>query len=214
MLEFVNASANLPFTVCIILLLALSSLEVIGMCFGLGLSGLLDQMIPDFDFDLDVDAEIDHPSLHLFLQWIPVGRVPSLVIIILFFLIFGLMGYALQLLSMKFLGQMSNIWMVSAIDFVISFPLLSISSRALSRVIPGDESSAVSNKSFEGKTAKITIGEAKWQQPAEAKLLDEHGRTHYIMVTPSSDSYTLKQGEEIVITEQFNSSTWFAEKLS
>lgn len=214
MIEFMSAAENLPFTVCIFLLLGLSFLEIVSLSFGLGLSNFLDQFIPGLDLNLDIDANIDHPSLHLFLQWIPVGRVPSLIILILFFLIFGLIGYLLQFLSVKLLGQMSNVWLVSALNFVISFPILSFSSRALSRIIPGDETSAVSNESFEGKTAIITIGEAKWESPAEAKLIDEHGKTHYLMVTPNSDDFTLKQGEELVIIEKESASTWFAQKLN
>ncbi|MCO4782337.1 MAG: DUF1449 family protein [Candidatus Cloacimonetes bacterium] len=216
MLEFVSASPNLPFTVCILLLLGLSFLELVSMSFGLGISSFLDQMIPevDFDIDLDVNAEIDHPGLHVFLQWIPVGRVPSLVIIILFLLIFGLIGYGLQLISMKSTGTMSNPWAVSGVCFLISFPLLSITSRALSRIIPGDETSAVSNLSFEGKTAIVTIGEAIWEKSTEAKLQDEHGKTHYLMVSPNQKDSSLKQGDEVVIIEKYNSSTWYAEKIN
>lgn len=216
MIEFVSASANLPFTVCILLLLGLSFLELVSMSFGLGLSSFLDQLIPDIDLDLDVDvnADIDHPGLHVFLQWIPVGRVPSLVIVILFLMIFGLIGYGLQLTSMKSIGTMSNPWAVSTVCFVISFPLLSITSRALSRVLPGDETSAVSNASFEGKTAVVTIGEALWEKSTEAKLQDEHGKTHYLMVSPNSQDSSLKQGDEVVIIEKYNSSTWYAEKIN
>lgn len=216
MIEFISATANLPFTVCILLLLGLSFLELISMSFGLGLSSFLDQLIPDIDLDLDLDldAEVDHPGLHVFLQWIPVGRVPSLVIVILFLLIFGFIGYGLQLLSMKLIGGMSNPWIVSLICFVISFPILSVISRALSRILPGDESSAVSNSSFEGKTAIVTIGEAIWEKSTEAKLQDEYGKTHYLMVSPNIPDTSLKQGDEVVIIEKLNSSTWYAEKLN
>jgi hypothetical protein len=216
MIEFASASANLPFTVCILLLLGLSFLELVSISFGLGLSSFLDQLLPDIDLDLDldIDADIDHPGLHIFLQWIPVGRVPSLVIVILFLLIFGLIGYGLQLLSMKSLGVMSNPWAVSGVGFVISFPILSVTSRALSRIIPGEESSAVSDATFEGKTAIVTIGEAIWGKSTKAKLLDEHGKTHYLMVSPNQEDSSLKQGDEVVIIEKYNASTWYAEKLN
>ena len=59
------------------------------------------------------------------------------------------------------------------------------------KVMPKDETSAVSHNSFIGRVATVVIGTAKQGEPAQAKLLDQFGRTHYVMVEPDI------QGEEL-----------------
>ncbi|MEZ5581571.1 MAG: DUF1449 family protein [Candidatus Competibacteraceae bacterium] len=37
---------------------------------------------------------------------------------------------------------------------------------------------------FIGRVAVITLGTAGYDSPAQAKLRDQHGQTHYIMTAP------------------------------
>ena len=51
-------------------------------------------------------------------------------------------------------------------------------------MIPKDETTAVSDASLVGRVGTIVIGTASAGRPAETRVHDEHGTTHYIMVEP------------------------------
>ena len=74
--------------------------------------------------------------------------------------------------------------------------------RFVNRYLPKDETESVSSNSFIGQTVTITVGEARINDPAEAKFKDAFGHTHYVMVEPDDDSFYLKQGEQALIIRQ------------
>ena len=81
MLEFMTASANLPFTIALAMMALLTVLELLGFAFGASVSGLLDGW-----FDLDVNVgDVDgselaaHSLADRFMGWIHFGKVPVLI---------------------------------------------------------------------------------------------------------------------------------------
>ena len=75
----------------------------------------------------------------------------------------------------------------------------------MARIIPKDETEAVSEKSFVGCVATITIGTASKGKPAQAKLRDRLGNTHYVMVEPDIDGQFFETGSEVLIVMQTGS---------
>jgi hypothetical protein len=69
-------------------------------------------------------------------------------------------------------------------------------------VIPKDETEVVSENSFIGRVAVITLGEALRGKPAEAKLTDQFGQDHYLMVEPDQEIETFPQGTEVLIVRR------------
>ena len=53
--------------------------------------------------------------------------------------------------------------------------------------MPRDETEAVAEASFIGRDAQIVLGTARAGSPAQAKLQDAFGKTHYIMFEPLGD---------------------------
>ena len=51
MFEFLTASANLPFTVALTVMLFIAFLEGVGTVLGFAFSSLLDSLLPDIDID-------------------------------------------------------------------------------------------------------------------------------------------------------------------
>jgi hypothetical protein len=51
----------------------------------------------------------------------------------------------------------------------------------------------------------ITLGNARRGYPAEARLKDEHGQLHYVMVEPDSDSEEFAQGSTVLLVKQESS---------
>ncbi len=103
MTDFILAQENLPFTISLGLMVGIGLLEGVTTLLGFGVSSFIESLLPDFDIDLDLDADADishggdigsASALSKMLSWFNIGRVPILVLFILFLLGFGIMGLA------------------------------------------------------------------------------------------------------------------------
>ncbi|WP_352338749.1 OB-fold-containig protein [Psychrobacter sp. 16-MNA-CIBAN-0192] len=189
MWELLNTSAFAPFAIAALVLLILLVVELLGFFFG-GISGFLDNLLPDALADADFDSNVNMTadadiSLGLkALDWLYVGRIPTMILLIVLIASFCISGFVIQQLAFAVLGSFISPWLASLDALVISFPLLKIIASVLYPILPKDESSAVSADSLVGRQARIILGYASIGQPAQAKLTDEHGQTHYVMVEP------------------------------
>lgn len=203
MWSFLGLSNNWPFSSALALMLIFALVEGVGTLVGAGLSGILDALLPDMDFDLSIDApDIGEPSLTVkFLSWLRVGELPALIILIIFLTSFGLLGLAVQSFSLQLTGFLLPAWLASIFVFPVSLPCVRFISAGFAKIMPKDETQVVSSGSFVGHIAYLTLGEAHYNSPAQAKLKDRYGHTHYIMVQPDEESAVFKAGDELLITE-------------
>ncbi len=218
MSDFFLNPANLPFTVSLGIMLGIGLLEIVTTLAGFGASNMLDSVLPDIDADVDLDADISvdvdadidadgtNPgeissvgAISRLWGWINVGGVPLLILIIIFLFGFGMIGLLIQSAAQKILGTLLPGLAASALTFFPSLFFIRTGSRLLSHIIPKDETDAVSESSFIGRTAVITMGTAKKGSPAQAKLKDQHGTTHYVMVEPDKDEDIFEAGSEVLI---------------
>lgn len=190
-----NCSAFAPFIIAGFVLILLLFVEIISFVFG-GLSGILDNFVPDslLEADLDIDTDIDFNADLSWglkaLNWLYVGRIPTMILIILFVGSFSVSGLILQQLSYSLLGHFISPWIASLDALVISTPLVKVYASLLYPILPKEETTAVSGVSLVGQTARIVIGYASSGQPAQAKTIDPHGQIHYIMVEPDPKYFT------------------------
>jgi len=208
MFENFFADPNLPFAVALLVMVGLGLIEGIGTMLGLGLSGLLDSLLPDLDMDLDLDADIDGPDVAapgLFQQllgWFHIGRVPVLILFIFFLLCFGLLGLFVQATAESTIGSMLPAWMAAIPVFIVSLFCVRIFGSVLARIMPKEETEAVSSKTFIGRVAVVVTGTARTGQPAQAKLRDQHGHTHYVMVEPDVADEDYPTGSDVLLVSQ------------
>jgi len=225
--EFILAEGNLPFTVALGLMLAIAVLEGTMTLLGAGMSEAIDALLPESIGDVDLDADIDMDldasgalygsgvdfgdahiatpnveaasALSRILGWFCVGKVPVLILFVAFLTLFGLSGLIIQSMINQVTGYMLSGSLASIPALLIAFPLVRYIGLGLAKLIPKDESSAVSSDTFIGHIAKITIGVAEKGKPAEAKLRDRHGQTHYVMVEPDESGAQLSAGTDVLI---------------
>ena len=76
---------------------------------------------------------------------------------------------------------------------------------SIAKVMPKEETDAVSRSSFVGAIATIIRGEAERGKPAEAKLRDVNGTTHYILVEPDQPGVKFAQGNEVLLVKKSGS---------
>jgi hypothetical protein len=206
MLEFIFAAHNLPFAVALALMLLIALLEGVTTTLGIGLSGLLDSIMPDID--VDVDADMDAADFHAsgpltrMLSWLRIGQVPALVLLVIFLTAFGLMGLGIQSVSNRLIGHLVPTLPASGAAFILALPLVRMFGGILARVMPKDETEAVSEKSFIGLVAVVTTGKAKMGNPAQGKLTDRYGQAHYVMIEPDEAGEEFLQGAEVLLVSR------------
>lgn len=193
--------ACLPFTVALTVMLAIALLEGAGLVIGVAFSSLLDQLLPDVDFDPTLDVDTQPGVFVRLLGWLYIGKVPALVVLVAFLTAFGLLGIILQSILQATFGFTLPAIGAAALVFVASLPITRQFARGLAAILPKDETSAVSTGSFIGLTATITLGTASADNPAEARLTDRYNQTHYVMVVPD-DEDRLEQGTVVLLVKQ------------
>lgn len=197
-MSFLLADGNIVFAIALALMLIIAIAEGAFTVIGFGASQLLDQAMPSVDLDTDISTG---NGLTKVLAWLRFGQVPALILLIVFLTCFALTGLAMQLLLNNTFGFMLPNAIAWIPALVVATPLVRASTGILAKVIIKDETESVSRDTFIGKVATITIGTAAPSSPAEAKLKDQFGTTHYVMVEPDEDA-RFEQGSNVLIVDQ------------
>jgi len=217
-MNYLFEPAMFPFGVALLLMSGIGLLEGVAMVLGSGLSQFIDNLLPDtdLDFDLDMDldmdagldtdldlAEIGSPSaLSRLLGWLCIGHVPILVLFVIFLASFGLMGIALQNTINGITGFYLPTWLASIPVLFASLPIVRVFGKIIGRIIPKDETSAISSKTFRGRVVTITLGTAEKGNPAQAKFTDRFGQSHYLMVEPEKAGEQFQQNDQILLLKK------------
>ena len=220
MFDLFLSPENIPFAVSIALMVVIGLMEGLSVVIGISLSGQLENLLPD-DFssididapDLDADADFDvdgagalPSAFSRVLGWLHIGRVPILILLVLFLTFFGLSGFIIQSVIYSITGSYLPASAALVPALLIALPSLRIVGAGLARLIPKDETNAVSPDSFVGRIATIMVGTAIKGFPAEARLKDEYGQSHYIMVEPDNEDERYNVGTKVLIISRSGSS--------
>lgn len=186
MIDFILATENLIFTAALVVMIGIAFLEGVATLLGFAISGILDTLVPELD--------VDSPGL----DWLHIGRVPLLVLLVIFLTAFGLIGWFIQALMDMTVGMT---YLTAIPAFLMSAWFVHLTGGLIGKIMPEDETEAVSCETFIGREAVITIGNASPGQPAQARLRDKFGMTHYIMVEPDLD-VMFAQGSKVLVVER------------
>lgn len=208
LLSYFGDPSNVPFLVALAIVFILALIEGVGMLIGAGIFSFLDALLPDIDLELELDIEADTPDLTTpsvtgqFLSWLRVGEVPVIFSLIVFLVSFGLIGLTIQEVMRMVFGSALPASLATIPTLIASLPMLSLGNRFLAFIIPRDETSAISRDKLIGKVATITLGEARKDFPAQAKVRDRYRQTHYIMLAPDNEDEQFKQGDQLLLVRR------------
>jgi len=184
-------------------MLAIGAVELASLLIGFSPSSSIESVLPEVDVpDLDAPGDgldgVELGPLSAVLSWFSVGRMPILVLFVIFLTAFGLAGWAVQAIASS-LGGTLNAWLAAVPAVVAGAFATRHLGRWLGRIFPRDQSEAASQMDLIGSYATIIRGEAKKGQPAEAKTTDLRGRTHYILLEPGEAGTTYGAGDRVFI---------------
>ena len=217
MFELFLSPQNIPFSVSIVLMVVIGLMEGLSVIIGASLTAQLENLLPDdfvsldietpdIDADIDINADAMPSAFTRVLGWLHIGRVPVLILFVLFLTFFGLSGFIIQAVVYSITGSYLPSFLASVPALLIAVSSVRIVGAGLAKLIPKDESTAVSPDSFVGRIATIMVGTAKKGLPAEARLKDEYGQSHYIMVEPDDEEAQFAVGTKILLVKRSGSS--------
>lgn len=223
-LSFLLSPALQPFALALGFVAALALLEAVMLLVGLSLLGVGAEAEADLDagaeagadVGADMEVEFDGPDADgaaepsgasggasdALLSWLGLGSVPFAIWLAGVLTAFGTVGYLLQFGIAQVFGAPLGAWPAAAIAVLPGFALGGRVAKAIGRLIPKTETTAISTRAYGGRRGIITIGTARRGAPAEARFRDGHGNTHYALVEPLRDDDALEQGTEIAILRE------------
>jgi hypothetical protein len=182
-----------PFAVAAAIMLALGGIEVLTTLVGFSIGDVFGQ-------DASVDANSHHGLDGLFL-WINTGRLPLLILIILALGVFSIGGFLLQGIAHA-AGTALPVSIAAIAAAACSIPVIRSTSRGLARMIPRDETYAVSDADFVGKVAQVSVGPLDQGLPGRVRLKDAFGNWHTVAARASPDSQSLPVGASVLLVDR------------
>ncbi|MEM8724149.1 MAG: OB-fold-containig protein [Pseudomonadota bacterium] len=186
---------NLPFAVAIGFMLFLVIAQVIGL-------GELFEGDADVDLDIDADGAVSSGFLEGGLSLLGIGRVPLMIWLMMFLVVFAAIGVSGQQLAISLLGAPFYAPLAAVLAGGAALPVNGVLSRPLERMLPKDETSAVGLESLIRRDAEIQIGTARTGSPARSKVIDQFGHPHFVMVEPHDPAAELHEGETVLLVRR------------
>jgi hypothetical protein len=185
LLEFLSLPQNIAFTAALVLMLLIGLVQLIG-----------------FGVDLDADGDLHADTGGDLLSWLGVGRVPLLMLLVVFFGLFGSIGLLAEQIALDWTGQLLSGWIAAPAAGLAALPLTGAAARVLARVMPQDHTTAIELEELVGRFARIVIGRAAPGAPARARVEDRHGQLHYVMVEPDNPGQIFEEGEQVLLVRR------------
>ena len=164
------APESWPFTVAALLLVAIAVIEGLALLVGMSLSGWLDHFVPDAAHGVEGVSDS-------WLGWLHVGKVPLLVLMVLFLMGFSLSGFAIAGLTHSITGYWPPVILSVIPAIMFGIGCMKLLGNLIARLKITDQSTAVSELSLLGRVAIISEGNATTGMAAQAKVRDQYGQT-------------------------------------
>jgi len=210
-MNWMVASGNAPFAIALLIMLGLAVVELIALVTGFSVNDVVDDFVAGH---LEVTAgsgptgmEATGPGeassvVGRFLAWLHVGRVPVLMILIVFLTVFGVFGLIGQGILRSVTGHALPAVIAAPAVFFVGLPVVRGATGLLARMMPRDETSAVDVSTLVGRTAVVTGGTARTGLPAQARVKDHFGTEHYVLVEPEDEGAVFATGSVVLLVRQ------------
>lgn len=206
MVEFIFTQANLPFSISLSVVLFLGLFEALAMVLGFSLVGALDEWAP---IDFDLDADISASGFTGVAGWLCLNRLPLLIWFVLVLVSFSIIGYTSNYLSLLITSQ----FLPQPISLPIALIFTAFCCRylgaSLARLLPKNETSAVSIDTLLGCIGTVTVGCAIKGNPSEAIVKDRYLQKHYVLVEPEVPGVEFRVGTQVVLLKR-DGTVWSA----
>ncbi|MBM3503102.1 MAG: DUF1449 family protein [Alphaproteobacteria bacterium] len=204
-MEQLATSPFLPFSVAGLVAVGLTVVEIATSLVGKPLSAVVHELGLDHGaLDHDIGAADGLAGskglVAKSLDWLNVGRVPLLILLLLLTATFAASGLVIQGIAGSILAPLP--WPAAVpIAAVVSFRLTRSASRAWQRWFPRDESYALAAGDFVGLTGVVVLGPVRQGSVAKVRIRDRSGNTHFPRAEPHVAGDVFEEGENVLVVE-------------
>jgi hypothetical protein len=129
------------------------------------------------------------------LDWLGLGDdLPILIWLTSLLGCFTLAGVAIQQVATTLSGAPLHWGPATGGALVAGLLLNTLAANGLARVMPGFETTVVSVDDLLRCRGRMVEGAARRGSPARAKVVDQHGQAHFVMVEPHDDADVIPPG--------------------
>ncbi|MFD1559344.1 YqiJ family protein [Paraburkholderia silviterrae] len=201
-----------PFIMAIGIMISVGVLEGLTLLFGFSVTGHAGNLI-EHHFEIDhTGAGAETGVVAQFLGWLHIGRVPFLILLVLFLTGFAVAGLLLQSIMQALFHFMLPPSLAACVALPLSLLFVRKSGKPIGRLVPQEESSALSEIDFIGRAVRIVTGQASQGNPAEARFVDEFGQAHYVRIEPDDAGQVFVRGQTVLIVARVTGSLYRAIK--
>jgi hypothetical protein len=169
----------LPFAIAFTVMIGIGVIEALGL--GLG--------------QAEVEAELGIEAHDGLLDWLGFGNeLPILVWLTSLLACFSLAGLAAQQTATALTGSPLSWWLASLVALFLGGLINTLAANVLARVLPRFETTVIHTDDLLRCRGTILEGTARRGAPARAKVVDQHGQAHFVMVEPHDDADALQAG--------------------
>lgn len=133
------------------------------------------------------------------LGWLGLGKMPTLIWLATMLLIFGVTGIALQAAVLSLTGSPLAMLLAVIPSAAAALWLTGRFGTVFARAIPGTETQSVSSRTLGRRRGIVTQGIARRDMPAEVRVTDRYGNTHYLRAEPMRDGDAIPEGAEVLV---------------
>jgi Protein of unknown function (DUF1449) len=193
------APESAPFLIAALVMLAIAVVEGIGLVLGASATHWLDSLLHHPEVE-----GVETGMADSWLGWLHVGKVPLLALVVLLLAAFAIVGFVVNMVVHGLFGIYVPAVIGAPIAFFAALPVVRVTGRALGRVMPRDETFAVSLDSLVGRMATILGGTARQGFPAQARVTSEYGQVIYVMVEPDNAQATFGASEPVLLVKRLS----------
>lgn len=185
-MELLLAPETRPFAIAAMLLVGLVGTEVLMLLIGVSISDFVDKSL-----DLHDGGG---------LNWLNVGGVPLLILIMIALGAFAGIGFAIQGVA-RTLAIPVPAALASLGALALSVPVIRSGSRAVARIVPRDETYAVELADLVGRTGQVSRGPLDQGLPGSVRLKDGHGNWHTVRARAAADAEPMATGATVLLVD-------------
>ncbi|WP_417809284.1 OB-fold-containig protein [Thioclava sp.] len=152
-----------------------------------------------YDSPTAITHDVSGTSAGGILDVLGMRKVPMTVWLAIFLALFAGAGLVMQTLLSATFGWTLPRLIAVPIALVPALALTRAIASGIARLIPRTQTSAISERSLGRCRGVVTIGTARRGNPAQVRITDGYGNTHYTMLEPLSDSDEITQGSEVLV---------------
>lgn len=209
-MDWMTAAGNTPFSIALLIMVGLALVELLALVTGFSVNDVVDDFVAGHleatagsGTGMEATGHGEGSSVvGRFLAWLHIGRVPVLMILIVFLTTFGLVGLVGQGIVHAVLGRTLPALLAAPAALLAALPAVRAVTGVLARLMPREETSAVDVATLVGRTAVVTGGTARSGMPAQARVRDSFGTEHYVLVEPEDEGVAFATGTVVLLVRQ------------